>query len=134
MTLMRQPVSLIVIAVLALVQAVLGVLRALDWFSAGVDLSGQGIILLPLAGAIAFARGGLIAVIASLYFLFALGAFMGRRWAWWLGLSAALINLLMVYSALVQGESLVRALPWIVVPVILVAYLLAPAGRRALRH
>ena len=130
---MRRPVSVIVIAVLAVTQGVLGILRAFKWFQFGAELSGQGILILPLMGALAFARGGLIVVIAILYVLFALGALAGKRWARWLGLVASLANGLLVLSLVIGGESVVRASFWAVVPVVIVWYLLTPAGRQALK-
>jgi len=61
------------ITVLALVQAALGVLRALGFVQIGSDLVGHGVLLLPL-GVIVFARAALIAGIALLYTFFAPGA------------------------------------------------------------
>ena len=130
---MRQPVSVIVIAVLAVTQGVLGILRAFKWFQIGAELSGQGILILPLMGVFAFARGGLIVVIAILYALFALGALAGKRWARWLGLVASLANGLLVLSLVIGGESIVQSVFWLIVPAILIWYLLSPAGRQALK-
>jgi hypothetical protein len=59
------------IALLAIAQAAFGVLRALGWFHSGSDLMGQGLLLLPLIGVLAYARGALIAGIALLYIFFA---------------------------------------------------------------
>ena len=99
---MTRPAGLTVVAVLALAQGVLRVLRALELVRIGSDLVGRGSLLLPLIGAMAFVRGALVAGIAL--------------------------------SVVVAGESLGRALVWTVVPVILLLYLLAPAGRAALRR
>ena len=63
----RRSPMLIFIAVLALVQGVLGVFRAFEWFNVGADLLGQGLLILPLVGVVAFARGGLVIVLAMLY-------------------------------------------------------------------
>jgi len=109
--------------VLALVQSALGVLRALHWFNFGSDLMGQGILLFPLMGAVAYLRGVLVAVIALLYVLFAWRVFLHRNWAWWLGMIAAVVNLLLVVSVIVQGEAVTQAIPWLIVPVILISYL-----------
>jgi len=49
-----------VIALLALAQAAFGVLRALGWFHIGSDLMGRGLLLLPMIGLVAYARGALI--------------------------------------------------------------------------
>ena len=128
----KRNAGMTIIAVLALVQSVLGVLRTLHWFDAGSDLMGQGLLLFPLMGVVAFFRGGFVAVIAILYVVFAYGAFVGRSWARWLGIVVASVTLLLAVSVVIQGESPVRALVWSIVPVIKICYLLSPAGRQAL--
>jgi hypothetical protein len=128
----KRNAGMTIIAVLALVQSVLGVLRTLHWFDAGSDLMGQGLLLFPLMGVVAFFRGGFVAVIAILYVVFAYGVFVGRSWARWLGMVVASVTLLLAVSVVIQGESPVRALVWSIVPVIMICYLLSPAGRQAL--
>ncbi len=120
-----------VIALLALAQGVLCVLRAFRWLRVGAGLSGQGIIVLPLLGVVAFARAGLVIVIALLYGLFAAGAVLRRRWAWWLGLFVAVVNGVLLVGIVMEGETIARALVWIVGPVALICYLLSSAGREA---
>ena len=122
-----------VIAALAIAQGVLGVLRALRWFEVGSDLMEKGLLLLPLVGMVAFVRGAVVSVIALLYVTFAFGLFSGRAWARSLGLIAATVNLLLVVSVLIQGEFLARDLLWLIVPVTVVGYLLAPAGREVIK-
>lgn len=120
------------IAVLALVQSALGVLRALHWVDVGSDLMGQGLLLIPLIGIIAFLRGAFVAAIALLYVAFACGAFLRRSWAWWLGMIASAVNLLLVISVVAQGEGITQAAPWVIVPVIILFYLVSPVGRKLL--
>ena len=62
----KRNVGMTVIAALALVQGVAGVLRALQWFDIGSDLMGQGLLILPLVGLVALGRGMLVAVLALL--------------------------------------------------------------------
>jgi len=114
-----------IIAILAVVQSVAGVLRALHWFDAGSDLLGRGLLILPLIGVMAYVRGALVAGIALLYVVFAVGVFTRKAWARSLGLTVAVVNLLLVLSVLIQGEALVRALLWAIVPVIMLWYLVA---------
>ena len=123
---------LIVIAVLAVAQGIVGVLRALQWIHIGSDLVGHGVLLLPIVGIMAIARGTLIAVIAILYLIFAWGAIKRRRWAPATGLAAALLNGFAVANFLIAGEPAAEALLWAIVPVVLVLYVLSPAGHRAL--
>lgn len=123
-------VGVTVVAVLALVQSSAGVLRALHWFEAGSDLLGRGLLILPLIGVMAYARGALVAGIALLYVVFAVGVFTRKAWARSLGLTVAVVNLLLVLSVLIQGEAPVRALFWAITPVIILWYLLAQPVNR----
>jgi hypothetical protein len=125
---------LTVVAVLAVVQSIAVILRALEWFDVGSDLMGQGLLLLPLIGLIAIGRGMLVAVLALLFVLFACGALLQRRWARWLGVVLAIVNLLMVLGIVVQGEPPLRALGWAIVPVVMLGYLLSAPGQQALRE
>ena len=126
----NRTVGMTIIAVLALAQSALGVLRALHWFDAGSDLMGQGLLLFPLMGVVAYFRGVLVAVIALLYVLFAWGLFLGRSWARWLGILVAVVSLLLVASVVLQGEAFGRALLWAIVPVLILIYLRLPIARR----
>ena len=129
----RRAIGLTVVALLALVQSALGVMRALHWFDAGSDLMGQGLLILPLVGVLAFFRGGLVTAIAILYVVFACGALLGWGWVRWLGIVVAAVTLFMVVSVVIQGESPVRALVWSIVPVVMLWYLLSASGRDALK-
>ena len=128
----RRPPGLTIVAALALVQGVLGLLRSYEVVRFGVDLAVRGALLLPLLGIVTVARGGLVAIVALLYLLFAVGALRQSAWSWWIGLAAALLNGLLVVNAMAQGASIAQSLLWAVVPLVLVSYLFAPAGRRAL--
>jgi len=129
----KRALGLTVVALLALVQSALGVMRALHWFDAGSDLMGQGLLILPLVGVLAFFRGGLVASIAILYVVFACGALLGWGWVRWLGIVVAAVTLFMVVSVVIQGESPVRALVWSIIPVVMLWYLLSAPGRDALK-
>ena len=120
------------IAVLAIMQGILGVLRAVNLFQFGSDVMRQGLLILPLLGMLAYARGVLVAAIALLYVAFAIGLLMRRDWAWSLGVVVAVVNLVLVLSVLIQGESLMRALFWMIVPVVMLSYLLPRTAHRAL--
>ena len=128
----RRPPGLVVIAIFALAHGVLGLLRAVQWVQIGSDLMRQGVLLLPIIGAMAFGRGAMVATIAALYALFAGGLLARRGWARPLGLTVALVNLAIVGLALLGGESPGLGLLWAIAPVVIIGYLLAPAGRRAL--
>jgi hypothetical protein len=119
-----------VIAALAVTQGVLGILRSLRWFESGSDFMGQGLLILPLVGMLAYFRGVLVAGIALSYVAFAWGVFMRRDWAWSVGLVVAALNLFLVLSVMVQGESLVQAIFWAIVPMSIVWYLVASRGER----
>lgn len=74
-------------------------------------------------GAVAVMRGLFISVLALLYVLFVVGALLGKGWAWWACLTAAVVNLTLVLSVLVQGALLIEAITWSMIPVILLFYL-----------
>src|SRR4030095_6047629 len=128
---MRNSVKFKIIASLALLQGIFGLLRAYNWVQIGKDLFGQGLLLLPFIGAVAVMRGLFISVIALLYVLFAIGALLGKSWAW-ACVTAALVNLLLVVGALVQGAPVLEAIAWSVIPVILLFYVFSQVGRNTL--
>ncbi len=125
--------GIMVIAVLALLQGVGGVLRALGWFQIGSDLLGEGLLIIPVIGLAAYARGFLIAGIALLYVIFASGAYARAGWAWSLGVTIGIINILLVSSVITQGDSLARGVAWLIVPLVIVAYLFSPTGREVFK-
>jgi len=120
-------------ALLALAQGLAGLLRGFNWMQIGIDLFERTLLLLPLIGAVAVMRGLFISVVALLYLLFGAGALLGTRWARWVGLVAALINLLLVLNSLLGGALLAETIPWSVIPVMLLFFLVSPMGRKALR-
>jgi hypothetical protein len=130
---MRQSLSFKIILLLALVQGIAGLLRAFNWVQIGVDLFGQGLLLLPMVGAMAVMRGLFISVVALLYVLFVIGGLLGRSWAWWFCLTAVIVNLLLVLSALDQGAPVAEGIAWSVIPVTLLFYLFSQVGRDALK-
>jgi len=124
---MRNSVKFKIIALLALLQGVFGLLRAYNWVQIGANLFGQGLLLLPFVGAVAVMRGLFISVVAFLYVLFGVGALLGKSWAW-ACITAAVIHLLLVVGALVQGASVLEAIAWSVIPVILLFYFFSQRG------
>lgn len=126
--------GLILIALLAIVQAVAGILRAARWIHIGSDLSGRGVLFLPIIGAIAMTRGVIVGTIAVLFGAFALGVLAHRSWARGVGLAAVIANTVAVLSVLLGGAPLARTLVWMIVPVIVIVYLLQPARRSAPGH
>jgi hypothetical protein len=61
--------------------------------------------------------------VGLLYAVFAVGALARKNWAWWAGLIGALINVFLVLSLVLQGESVMHSLVWVIVPAILLYYL-----------
>ena len=104
-TIGRLPAGLAIVAVLALGQGLVGLLRAMEWIGLGSDLLGRGMLLVPILGALAFLRGFMVADIALLYAAFAWGAFAGHGWAWWIGLVAALLNAFTILFGIMPLEN-----------------------------
>jgi hypothetical protein len=131
---MKRTIRLILVAALAIMQGIFGILRAFEFFRIGINLSMQGILLLPMLGAVAFTWGNLVLVLALCYILFALGALLHQRWAWGLGLGVSLVTGLVVLSLMGTGAADLWSLLWLIVPVVLVWYLLSPVGRQEFRR
>ena len=127
---MDRTLTVKIMALLALGQGAFGLARAYDWVQIGADLFKQGLLLLPIIGTLAVLRGMFIAGVAFLYFLFFCGVLLGSRWAWSVCLTAVVINLLLVLSALAQGAPLMQAIAWAVVPAALVFYFFTQRGRQ----
>ena len=129
---MQRPVGLMVVILLALVQTLFGAFRAVQWFELGKELTERGIFVYPMAGMLMMVRGGLVVVIALLFLAFAIGALARQEWAWWLGLTAACLNVGLALWLVIDGSPVIPALITTLIPVVLVCYLIAPAGRQAL--
>jgi hypothetical protein len=130
---MNTSLSFKIILFLAFLQGVFGLLRAYDWVQFGVDLFSQGALLLPFVGAVAVMRGLIISVVALLYMLSVLGALLAKAWAWWTGLTAVVLNLLLVLLSLAQGAPVLEALAWSAIPLILLFYLFSSRTSNAVR-
>ena len=122
-----------IIALLALLQGIFGLLRGYNWIQIGSDLFGQGLLLLPAVGAVAIIRGFVIAAVALFYLLFSIGMARAQTWAWWPGLTAAIANLVFVLGALINGASVLGAIVWSVVPVILIFHFFSTISRTQTR-
>jgi hypothetical protein len=128
---MNRPSGLKLMGFLALMQGAFGLLRAYGWIQVGVDLFREGLLILPVVGAVAVLRGMLIALVALLYFLFFCGAILGSRWVWPVCFTAVVINLLLVLSAVGQGAPLLDAIVWTIIPVVLIVYRVGVVGPRS---
>jgi hypothetical protein len=127
-----RPAGLTVIALLALVQAGVGIFWGIRWFRLAFQLGERGALLLPLAGALVALRGIFALVIAALYLAFVGGAFARRDWAWGVGMIAVVLNLLGILALVLTGEALPLVAVRGLVALVIFAYLVSPAGRRAL--
>jgi hypothetical protein len=130
---MGKSLTLKIMVALGVIQGVAGLLRGFNWVQFGSDIFRQGLFLLPMIGAVAVMRGVFIAGIALLFLLFVVGALLGKSWAWWICLTAVVVNLIIVLSALAQGGLVAEGIAWSVIPVILLFYLFSQTGREALR-
>ena len=128
---MSRSLTLKVMVFLALAQGILGLLRAFLWFRIGSEIGERGILIGPLMALLASLRGGIVVTVALLYLVFAWGAWGSRQWAWGLGLLVSVANVLGVVAVLLEGEPVAFALLLSIVPVVLLGYLLSPAGRQA---
>jgi len=130
---MGKSLTLKIMVTLGVVQGVAGLLRGFNWVQIGSDIFRQGLFLMPMIGAVAVMRGVFVAGVALLFFLFVVGALLGKSWAWWICLTAVIVNLIVVLSALAQGGLVVEGIAWSVIPIILLVYLFSQTGREALK-
>ena len=127
-----RPAGLTAIAVLALVQAIVGIFWAIRWFHLAGQLGERGALLLPLAGALVFLRAVFAIIIALLYLAFVGGVFARRDWAWGVGMLAVVLNLLGAVALLLTRDAIALVAVRAVVAIVILAYLASPAGRSAL--
>ena len=132
---MERPTHLTIIAWLAFVQGFMVTLVALLWFGIASyfspDSSG---ITSPLMVMMAEAKGGILAVLALMYLVFAVGAWRMRNWAWWVGLLASALSILYVVRVVLGGGSIIVGLFVLIIPLVLIWYLLSPTGRQIFGH
>ena len=119
-----------VIASVGILLGILALFRAGEWFDVAGQIDNKGIFILPLTRIIVFARGGLVVLVAALYFVFAIGAFLQRRWARILGLFLAIITIVAVLILIPSGLIGIGAIALSIVSVLLIFYLLSTRGRR----
>jgi hypothetical protein len=127
---MARPRSLTVIALLALVQGILGALVGLVWLQISNIFDQEGGAMSSLIGTMAEARGWSRIALSLLYLLFAVGAWQTRAWAWWIGLVVPVLTILLLVDVLLKGGSVVLVFVWLIVPFIMAWYLLSPTGRQ----
>lgn len=126
-----RPSGVTVVAVLALMQGIVGVLVAMAWLQLASIFEQRGGSISLLIAMLAEVKGWLWIGLSLMYVLFAAGAWQVRRWAWWVGLLVSVLTLLYGTSILLKGvyAAVVVAL---IIPVVIFAYVLSPAGRRGL--
>jgi hypothetical protein len=127
-----RPAGLTALAVLAFVQAGVGIFMAVRWFYLAGQLGERGAILLPLAGGLVFLRGVFALIVALLYLAFVGGAFKRREWAWGVGMLAVVLNLILAGVLILTGETFGPIVLRTVVAIVIFAYLVSPAGGSAL--
>ena len=127
-----RPAGLTAIAVLAILQAVVGIFWAIRWFHLAGQLGERGAVLLPLAGAVVAIRAVFALIIALLYLAFALGAFRRRDWAWGVGMLAVILNLIGAVFLIFTGDAFGLIAVRVVIAIVILAYLVSTAGRAAL--
>jgi hypothetical protein len=127
---MNRSLSFKIILFLGFLQGVFGLMRAYNWVQVGIDLFGQGVLLLPFVGTVAVMRGLFVAAIAFLYLLSVIGTLLEKGWARSTSITAVFLNLVLVVAAVIHGGPILQALAWSIVPVILLFYLFSSPESR----
>ena len=113
----------VVIAALAMVQAVTEVLVSAPSIRAGAADIGRGALFLPLIGGALLVRGGFAAGLAVLYAVFAWALFTGRGWAWKAGALAVVLSGFAVAVLIAASEDPAQIALRAIIPLIVLAYL-----------
>jgi hypothetical protein len=116
---------------LSIVQGILLTLVAWLWLQLSSIFAPEGDVSSSLAAMVSMMKGWVHIALALIYFVFAAAAWQTKAWAWWIGLLVAVLSMLTIASILFRGGSVVMALFWAIVPIVLLWYLLSPAGRQA---
>ena len=119
---MQRSLPVIGLAILAVVQAVLGLTRGLHWVRRGSGLLGWGFFTFRVLGILASAIGGLVILTALLYLVLAVGILTAKRWAQPLGFVGIGLKVCLALSGTIKGESLLEAVAWMIVPAIILWY------------
>ncbi|HYK96088.1 MAG TPA: hypothetical protein VE011_09525 [Candidatus Dormibacteraeota bacterium] len=126
-TLKVRPTGVTVLAVLAAIGGVLGILGGVALLGLGsLAVAGTGI----LGGAIAIF--GLIAIVQSVLALaFAYGAWTLKPWAWTLGIVAEAIGIALSVLFIINGSSITSQAISIIIAGAIIYYLMTPAVKAA---
>ena len=128
---MTRPRSLIVIMWLAVAQGILLALVALLWLQIASIFAPESGVTSSVVAMLAMTKGWVLIALALMYLIFAAGAWQTKGWAWWIGLLVSSLSILILVAALLKEGSVVMALFWAIVPIIMLCYLFSPAGRQA---
>jgi hypothetical protein len=125
----QRPTGVTVLAVLAAIGGVLGIIG-------GIALAGIGSLAFGLVGSadlgsLAFVVGGAQLVVGALYLAFAIGAWGGRPWAWATGIVVALANIVLPIIWVIIGASTIPSVAVsIVIAAVILYYLNQPNVKR----
>jgi hypothetical protein len=133
MSVANRTLSFKIIVCLGLLQGIIGALRAYNWIHVGADLLSQGLLVMPVVGALAVLHGFFVAAIALLYLLSVIGGLLEKGWARSTCIAAVALNLVLVVAAVINGGPILQALAWSVIPVILLFYLFSSPVSSAVR-
>jgi hypothetical protein len=122
---MQRSLPVIGVAILAVVQAVLGLPRGLYWVRRGSGLLGWDFFTFRVLGILASAIGGLVILTALLYLVLAVEILAAKRWAQPLGFVVIGLNVILALSGTLKGESMMEAVAWMIVPAIILWYLIS---------
>lgn len=110
----QRPLGITILAILAAVGGVLGLLAALTLLGFGLGIYGLVILLLSVA-----------------YLAFAFGAWTLKPWAWTLGVAVAVASALWAIFWLTQGADVVSTLINLVISGVILYYLFQPDVKAA---
>ena len=120
---MKRPFGVTLIAILALINGLLGLCWPILAFTGSALFGG-------ILGTIGFVAGIFLIIGPLLQLVFAFGALGLRPWAWYLGLVATGVTVGGVIVSLIEGTSFISATCGSIIPIIIFIYLLTPNVRQ----
>ena len=128
---MERPLGITLLAIVALIQGIFGLLGAFGIATAGGALA----LLGGPVGMVAGFLGGIASfflVIGPLFQLaFAWGALNMQPWAWWLGIIGPAFTLIGALLKIMGGAPPKKIVMGVLVPLLIFLYLMQPSIRRA---
>jgi hypothetical protein len=128
---MERPLGITVLAIVALIQGLLGLLAAFGVATVGGLMTVFGGPIGKVSGLLGW-FGSFFLVLGPIFqLLFAWGAFGMQPWAWWLGIIGPAFTVFGAVLKIMGGAPAGKTLLAVAIPILIFLYLLRPSIRQA---